>query len=131
MALQAPAGTLPSITPQSGNTCSGRRGQTRTHGLGEAPELNPGETASGPRTLKKVVLCVHVGVVGDDVKGGAPGHHFKHQDAQCPPVHAEPCRHGRGPAAGWVCSSRNFSPGAWPPLCPPSWGPCLFFFPLN
>jgi hypothetical protein len=44
----------------------------------------------GPRTLEKVILCVHVRVVGDDVEGGTSSHHLKHEDAQRPPVHAEP-----------------------------------------
>lgn len=44
----------------------------------------------GPPTLEKVVFGVHVRVVRDDIKGGAPSHHLKHEDAQRPPVHAEP-----------------------------------------
>lgn len=44
----------------------------------------------GPRTLEKVVFSVHVGVVGDDVEGGAACHHLEHQHAQRPPVHTEP-----------------------------------------
>ena len=44
----------------------------------------------GPRTLEKVVFSVHVGVVSDDVEGGAACPHLEHQHAQRPPVHAEP-----------------------------------------
>lgn len=40
-------------------------------------------------TLEQVLLCVHVRIVRDDVKGRSAGHHLKHQHAQGPPVHAE------------------------------------------
>lgn len=55
-----------------------------------------------PHTLEKVVLGVHVRVVGDDVEGGPASHHLEHQDAQSPPVHAEP----------WGC--RACHTGWWP-----------------
>lgn len=67
---------------------------------------HPWETACGPRTLEKVVLRVHVGVVGDDVEGRASGHHLKHQDAQCPPVHTEPWGDGTGAACGRSAGAR-------------------------
>lgn len=59
-------------------------------------QQNPRLVPCIPRTLEKVVLGVHVGVVGDDVEGGAAGHHLKHEDAQRPPVHAEPWRESTG-----------------------------------
>lgn len=75
-------------------TCEPRVGARLARGAvpparGKAARSRPGSTL-GPRTLEKVVLRVHVGVVGDDVEGGAPGHHLEHEDAQRPPVHAEP-----------------------------------------
>ena len=42
-------------------------------------------------TLKEVLLCVHVRIVGDNVKWRPPSHHLKHQHAQSPPVHTEAC----------------------------------------
>lgn len=52
-------------------------------------------------TLEQVVLGVHVGVVGDDVEGGAPGHHLEHEHTQRPPVHAEAWGGGRSRHAVW------------------------------
>lgn len=60
-------------------------------------------------TLEQVVLSVHVGVVRDDVEGGAPGHHLKHQHPQRPPVHAEPWREHRPvrPGSAWHTRCRT------------------------
>ena len=47
------------------------------------------ETPLAFLTLEQVLLCVHVRIVGDDVKWGPAGHHLKHEHAQCPPIHTE------------------------------------------
>lgn len=92
LVLRHQAGTMPSISPISreeektkqNKTCRGKEGVE-------------------PPTLEKVVFSVHVRVVCDDIKGGTPSHHLKHEDAQRPPVHAEP----------WGKAGGHLSLGRW------------------
>lgn len=115
----------------AGTTQAGAQGQVprmagspRVAGRG-SPRPRPSGSENGDPpaslTLEQVVLRVHVGVVSDDVEGGAPGHHLEHQDAQRPPVHAEPWREHRpiSPGGRLGCNvSRPPPPASWGPVFP-------------